>query len=152
MRLPSVLQNKAWTTQRGETLALEDMTREHRRNLLAYLRRRIDQIRHELLWYWALEVHGHEGGELAHEALECELEFVTRASDDELFDSLPLIKRLRSLQEEAGRAWEPSGTPPSPGWEGINASLDRLAQKVRSASVQRDPLPGYHLDEHSDEL
>lgn len=93
----TLYQKEVWTTRDGRTMRLEEMTRGHRENLLAYLERNIESIRFRLGWYWAVELGLHEGGDAAHDALEREAAFVDNAPAAELLESLPLVKRLRWL-------------------------------------------------------
>jgi hypothetical protein len=93
-------QAETWTTRDGRTLRLEEMAPGHRENLLRYLRRNIKGLRFKLELYWLVQVANHDGGDMAHDALEREEHFVSFAKPDELLDSLPLVKRLRWLNRQ----------------------------------------------------
>jgi hypothetical protein len=93
-------QAETWTTRDGRTLRLEEMAPGHRENLLRYLRRNIKGLRFKLELYWLVQVANHDGGDMAHDALEREAHFVSFAQPDELLDSLPLVKRLRWLNRQ----------------------------------------------------
>lgn len=97
---PLVLQTNRWITRDGEEFRVEDMTHGHRANLLRYLWRTIDVTREQVVMYWLIEVAFHDGGDMAHDALEHELYAAEISSREEFFLSLPLVKRLRELTTE----------------------------------------------------
>lgn len=86
-----------WKSRDGRVWKLEDMEREHRENVIGYLRRILPVIRNRMSFYWMYEVAMHDGGDAAQDALEAEEDFVNYSSDDELLESLPIVKRLREL-------------------------------------------------------
>lgn len=90
-------QTERWETRDGADMFLEDMEHGHRANLLRYIWRNIEYIRMKLLTYWDIEIVQHDGGEVAPDTLEMEAEYVELAPAEHLFNSLPLVKRLREL-------------------------------------------------------
>lgn len=101
---PSVFNTTEWTTRDGWRIALEEMEPSHQEALLRFLRRRLRSIRWAVQNYWLLEVALHDGGEAAHDSLESELHAAIDSPDEEFFESLPLVCRLRELIAEEARA------------------------------------------------
>lgn len=89
---------ETWTTREGEVIALEDLEPSHRRNILRWTARRIERVREVEGWRWAIQVALHDGGDMAHDAIESEAAFVDESSPVEFFNSLPLVKALKALE------------------------------------------------------
>lgn len=91
-------QTETWTDRGGITRKLEDLKAGHRHNILRMLRERIGIIRlekeGELL---CLGLDTNDPGELSQDASEIAIRELGDMTDDQLFESLPLVKRLREI-------------------------------------------------------
>lgn len=88
-------QDERWTTRDGKTLALEDMTPEHRRNLLAMLRRRADS--YKLSAQMSLAYGMQPSGDAACDAFDAMCDEIGRTPAAQWLEELPLVERLREL-------------------------------------------------------
>lgn len=91
-------QTEHWTDRAGNLSKLEELPAGHRRNILRMVRERIDHIRRQKemrLVGIALGMEG--GGEMARDTFEAVSRELEDWTDDELFESLPLVKRLREI-------------------------------------------------------
>lgn len=81
-------QRKVWTTREGVTMALKEMTPDHRRNLLRYFERRAAAMKDSEEWKIAL-------GPI--EPPEEYFDHMFSATPQEWLSQLPLYKALRKL-------------------------------------------------------
>lgn len=93
----SVNRTDVWKMHNGEYIKLEDMDHTHRENVMNMLYRQGENLRNMAVWDFTLEVAMHDGGDMAHDALESELERMETQPFEEFFNGLPLIKRLKEL-------------------------------------------------------
>jgi hypothetical protein len=97
VRTPWFLNTETWTTRDGETIALEDMTPEHRENTLNFIGRRMHRYRDVIVLHYLFEAAWHDGGDAAQDALDAIAYHAETAPLEELMDSLPIVRRLREL-------------------------------------------------------
>lgn len=91
-------QGKVWQTADGRTLLLEEMTPRHRRNLLAWLERNATGLKFHYELAFALSGSG-PNGEAAQDAFDDAVDGLMRQSDEEWLEDLPLVQRLRELEQ-----------------------------------------------------
>lgn len=96
----SLDQTRVWTTRAGITMTLEEMDPGHRCNLMAMMERQAGQFKWRYEWSFGLEVAMHDGGEMAHDALEGELSRIENTPAVEWMRETPLYRRLVELDEE----------------------------------------------------
>jgi hypothetical protein len=88
-------QAEVWTTKDGREIALGDMTPEHRRNLLAWIRRRAEQLK----WSAELRICAGPGpsGDAASDCFDAIFDEMLRTPAAEWIEEQPLVARLREL-------------------------------------------------------
>lgn len=105
-----------WTTREKETLALEEMSSEHRTHVIAWMKRRpiVSRIRarmissvlfsDEAISFAAFE-SSYDGDFCLTDPTDAILDRLTHASDEDLIEGTPLVKRLRELNALPCGCW-----------------------------------------------
>jgi hypothetical protein len=90
-------QAEVWVAQDGRELPLTAMTPEHRRNLLAFLRRNAARLK--LSAEWDLALGPQPSGDAASDCFDSMCDQIARTPAAEWLEEQPLVGRLRELVE-----------------------------------------------------
>lgn len=101
IRIPDLYQGEEWTTQEGVRLKIKEMTRDHVRNLLAFLERRADDLAFADTLY-TIKMPLPDMDTMAYVAVTSEIDHqadLKNHSVDTWLNALPLVKALRARLE-----------------------------------------------------
>lgn len=93
-------QESNWKTREGETLALKEMASSHRENLIRWLERRAKGIHKAAILCMSLDLDLHDGGDMAHDSIEEDLNTLYDVDPIEFLRDLPLMRKLVQLQAQ----------------------------------------------------
>ena len=97
MKLYEMLdQNKVWIDGQGVTHELKTMDPMHRDNVLAWLERRVDSLKAG--YEFRLLMGPQPGGDAASDCFDAAMDELMDMSDEEWFEELPLVRKLRKLK------------------------------------------------------
>jgi len=92
----NLMQDQMWTTREGVTLRLEDMTPDHRRNTLCWLRRHAAGLK----FHYELSIimsPMQPSGDMACDAFDAGLRELEEEPDAQWLNTTPLVLRLTGL-------------------------------------------------------
>lgn len=98
----AIHQDKLWTDREGNVWALEEMDEGHQLNLLFWLEDKMQSLHIGAEFTFVIESADQlwPNSDAVQDSIDAEMERISQMTDDEWFNQLPLIIRLRELTGE----------------------------------------------------